>query len=81
MLDKTFPDVDREIVIEDPATKEQILINPKLIKQIYEKNAIELENMVKGIFRKGEVDLLELTTDKSFAFPLASFLSERVIAG
>ncbi len=81
LLDRTFPDVDREIVIEDPATGEQILINPRLIKSVYEKNALEMENMVKNIFRRSEVDLLELTTDKSFAFPLASFLGERVRIG
>jgi len=78
MLDKTFPEIDREIVIEDPITKEQILINPKMIKGIYEKSALEKERVVKGIFRKANIDLLELVTNKPFAFNLAGFLSERV---
>ncbi len=78
MLDKTFPEIDREIVIEDPITKEQILINPKMIKGIYEKSALEKERIVKGIFRKANIDLLELMTNKPFAFNLAGFLSERV---
>ena len=77
-LDKTFPEIDREIVIEDPASGEQILINPKMIKNIYEKSAFERERIVKDIFRKANIDLLELTTDKPFAFNLAGFLSERV---
>lgn len=80
-LDKTFPDVDREIVIEDPRTGEQILINPKKIRNIYEKRAFELEKEVKGIFKRSDVDLLELMTDKSFAFQLAEFLNERVKMG
>ena len=81
MLDKTFPDIDREIVIEDPATKEQILVNPKAIKEIYEKSALERERVVKGIFRKANIDMVELLTNKSFALDLAGFLSERAKMG
>lgn len=81
LLDKTFPDVDREITIEDPVTKQQVLINPKKVKKIYERNALEQENIVKRIFRKSGIDLLELMTDKPFAFSLAGFLGERVKLG
>jgi len=78
LLDKSFPDIDREIVIEDPLTKEQILINPKKVKGIYEKNALEREIVVKDIFRRADIDLLELMTHDSFASSLAGFLKERV---
>ncbi len=81
MLDKTFPEIDRELVIEDPITKEQVLINPKMIKQIYEKSALERDRVVKSIFRKANIDLLELMTNKTFAFDLAGFLSERANMG
>ncbi len=78
ILDLRLPDIDREIAIEDPTTGEQILINPKRVKGIYEKYAIQQENMVKEIFRKGNVDLLPLMTDNPFVYPLAEFLRERV---
>ena len=77
-LDLTLPDVDREIVIEDPASGQQLLINPKKAKRIYERYAFEQEKMVRGLFFKSNIDLLRLTTDKNFVFPLAMFLKERV---
>ena len=81
LLDKTFPDVDREIVIEDPATGEQMLINPKKIKGVYERNALEREKIVKSIFKRSNIDLLEIMTHQPFAFSLAGFLGERVKLG
>ncbi len=80
-IDKTLPKIDREVIIEDPVTKEQLLINPILAKRLYEKNAIEQTNIVKKIFTDAGVDFLELTTDKEFLFPLADFLKERVKKG
>ncbi|MDO8508501.1 MAG: DUF58 domain-containing protein [Nanoarchaeota archaeon] len=77
-LDKTLPDMDREIVIENPSTGEQILINPKKSKAIYEKYAIQQENFVKDVFRKANIDVLPLMTDIPFVYPLAEFLKERV---
>ncbi len=77
-LDKTLPEINREIVIEDPVTGEQILINPMKTKGIYEKYAIQQENIVKTMFRKSDIDLLQLITDYPFVFPLAEFLKERV---
>lgn len=78
-LDNTLPDIDREIVLEDPVSREQIAINPKLVRKIYEIKALERTDNVKRIFRKSNVDLLELTTSKSFALPLADFIKERVL--
>ena len=78
LLDKTFPNVDREIVIEDPVSGEQVLINPKKVREIYERNAFEKEKIVKNLFRKSDIDFLELMTHQPFAFSLAGFLGERV---
>jgi len=78
MLDKTLPNINKEIVIEDPATKQQLLVNPKVARKIYEKNALYKEQTIKDIFRRGNVDVLSLETDKPFFFDLASFLKMRV---
>jgi hypothetical protein len=59
-------------------TKEQILVNPRKVRGIYEKNAHEQEKIAKNLFKKSDIDLLELMTEKPFSFPLAQFLSERV---
>lgn len=77
-LDLALPDVDKEIVVEDPASGQQLLINPKKAGKIYERYALEQESMVRDVFRRSNIDLLKLTTDKNFVFPLAMFLKERV---
>jgi len=77
-LDKTLPDIKGEVIIEDPATKKQLIIDPKVVKKVYEKNTLEQENLVKKIFIDADIDLLSLTTDKSFAPYLAQFLKERI---
>jgi len=77
LLDKTLPDIDREIVIEDPSSGQQILINPKMIREIYETEVFEKDRLARDIFRRSNIDLLELTTDKPFSYSLAGFLAER----
>ena len=37
LLDITLPNVNKEIVVEDPLSGQQILINPSKVKEIYEK--------------------------------------------
>ncbi len=81
LLDKTFPNVGREVVIEDPESGEQVLINPKKVREIYERNALEKEKVVKDVFRKSNIDVLELMTHQPFAYTLAGFLGERAKMG
>ncbi len=76
-LDKTLPDISGELVVEDPVTKERLLINPRLARAGYEKHSAEQEHLVKEMFRKRDIDLLELMTDKPFVVSLATFLKER----
>jgi uncharacterized protein (DUF58 family) len=80
-LDITFPEIDKEIVIEDPQTGEKLLINPKIAKNIYERNAIEQLNLTKTIFRDLNIDFLELLTSESFSAEFATFLKERIGGG
>ena len=80
-LDKTLPKIKGEIVIEDPVTKQQMIIDPSIAGKKYEQIALEQENMVKKIFSNSNVDILELTTNKPFMLPLAEFLKERADNG
>ena len=77
-LDRTFPDLNREVIIEDPNTGERILVNPKIAKKIYEKNAAEKESLVKEIFENSNIDFLSLGTQEDFAPELAIYLKNRV---
>ncbi len=77
-LDVTLPEIEGEIVLENPSTSEQIIINPKIIKNSYERYVLEQEKIAKRIFEKSRVDYLNLITNKSFAPPLAMFLKKRM---
>ena len=77
-LDVTLPEIDGEVVLENPTTRQQIIINPHVAKRTYEKYASEQGKIVENIFKQSGVDYLDLTTDKSFTVPLAIFLKERL---
>jgi len=78
MLDITLPDVDEEVILENPMTGEQVIVNPKVAKKTYERYAWEQAKVVEEIFKKSEADYLDLITNKSFSIPLAMFLKERL---
>lgn len=80
-LDNHLPIIDKELVIENPETKEKLLINPKIAAKIYEENAFKQLSLVKKIFQNNNVDFLELSTEKSFAEEFAVFLKERISGG
>jgi uncharacterized protein (DUF58 family) len=78
LLDRKLPEVSREVLIESPETGEQILVNPKVAKEIYLQKNLQHDKIVREIFKSANIDLLELTTNKWFPLPLAEFLEERV---
>ncbi len=80
-LDKTLPSVNNEIIVEDPGTKQRILLNPGLVKNLYEKQVMLKDQLIKQDLKKINVDYLELVTDKKFAVPLAEFFMERLNRG
>jgi len=80
-LDMTLPDIEGEIVLENPQNHQQVIVNPKIARRVYEKYAYEQAKIVEGIFKKTEADYLDLYTDKFFPMPLALFLKERAEKG
>ena len=77
-LDITLPEIEGEIVLENPSTSGQVIINPRITKNAYEKYASEQEKIIKQIFEKSGVAYLDLITNKSFAPPLAVFLEGKM---
>jgi uncharacterized protein (DUF58 family) len=77
-LDLTLPEIEEEVVIENPVGNQQLIINPNVARKTYEAYASEQGKAVEEMFRKTKVDFLDLITDKSFVVPLAIFLKERV---
>lgn len=76
-LDLTFPNVDREVVLEDPNSGERLLVNPKVAKTLYEKNARKMEKKVRIGLRKANIDNVKIMTNKDFCPRLAMFLKRR----
>jgi len=77
-LDKTLPNIKGEFVVQNPVSKEQIVIDPSVARKKYEKYALQQEEIAKNILDKSGIDLLELTTDRPIAPNLAEFLKERM---
>ena len=80
-LDFTMPAVEGEVVLENPLTHEQIVVNPRVARAAYERYAYEQSKYVSEMFKKTEADFMDLVTTKSFAIPLALFLKERLEKG
>jgi len=76
-LDRVLPNISSEVVIEDPKTGQQLLMNPQVAREAYEKFSLEQEAKIKKICERHNVDFLELTTDRSFVSTLATFIKGR----
>lgn len=77
-LDITLPDIDGELMIQNPLTGEQMVINPKIARGSYERYAAEQAKAVEEMLTKSEADHLDLVTSESFPVPLALFLKRRI---
>lgn len=77
-VDVVMPDESAEVVIEDPATGQRLLMNPKLAKNYYDMYTKKQEENLRWMFKESGIDLLSLSTKDSFVFALAEFLKERI---
>ncbi len=80
-LDKTLPNMDGEIVLEDSLTGQQVLVNPKIARAVYERNVSLKDEKIRRVFEDSNVDFVELLTSKDFSIPLSQFLIERIRKG
>lgn len=77
-LDTTLPDFTSEVVIEDPQSGEQLLVNPRVAKRAYEELAKEQEDLVRQACLQNNIDLLEMNTSRPFVPTLSEFLKTRI---
>jgi len=78
MVDLQMPFVRGEIMLEDPTSKQQLLVNPVVARLPYGHVVLEHERSLNRIFKLANVDFVRLITKEYFALPLAKFLEERV---
>lgn len=77
-LDRALPMESTEVVLEDPVSHQQVLVNPKIYAAEYTLHARQQEEAVREMFKKSGIDLLQLFTSDTFFLPLAVFLKDRV---
>lgn len=80
-LDSHLPKMNKELVIENPETRERLLINPKTAARAYQENSLNQLNLVKEIFEDSNIDFVEMSTERKFAEDFSVFLKERIING
>jgi len=76
-LDEELPKTSQQILIQDPHSGRQMVVNSSLVAESYKKNAKKQKELIKNIFRMANIDLLELNTNEEFIIPLVSFLRTR----
>lgn len=77
--DRELPDGVGQVVIEDPYSKQSLLIEPELIREVYEDEMKKQENHVEEIFLKNRSDFLLLPTDQSFIKPILNLFMGRAM--
>ena len=76
-LDESLPDTPHQIVIQDPYTGEQMLIDSTLAAKRYKAQVLKQKAVMRKLFKDTNIDLLELNTSIQFVLPIVSFLRER----
>jgi uncharacterized protein (DUF58 family) len=76
-MDDILPNVKAQVVVQDPDTGEQLIIDPSLVSQRYNLNSGVQKKFVSQIFHYSRIDLKELSTNESFVLPIVSFLKSR----
>ncbi|MDO8517281.1 MAG: DUF58 domain-containing protein [Nanoarchaeota archaeon] len=77
-LDENLPNTKNQIVVNDPYSGEQLIVDPAIASELYRQNSLRQKNIVKELFKKSKIDLVELNSSSNFVVPLVSFLKSRV---
>lgn len=75
--DETMVSGVGQIVMGDPFSKREQIVNPSAIKEEYDEYVKKEEKDIEGKFMKSNADFIHLTTDKPFVKPIIEFLIRR----
>ncbi|NIO20650.1 MAG: DUF58 domain-containing protein [Candidatus Aenigmarchaeota archaeon] len=75
--DEKLPKDTGQIVIEDPYTDANVVLDPRMIAPAYERYVRREEEKVRKVFLGCNADFLKLSTSESFAKPLIEFFIKR----
>ena len=80
-LDRTLPDIKGEVVLEDPKSGEQIIVDPSVARRQYEEYTKRKDKEIKKLLENSRIDFKELSTKQNFSPEVASFLKRRAEEG
>lgn len=80
-IDIMMPDISGEFIVSDPKTGQQLLVDPKIAKRVYQQHAEEQEKKVKECLKDSGIDFINFYTDKPYVHDLINFLEGRVKRG
>jgi uncharacterized protein (DUF58 family) len=76
-IDRSIPKMSAQVVIEDPYTGQQLLIEPNKINTSYKRAASQQESEIKTLFIKNNSDFIITDTSKDFVKPLYDLFLKR----
>ncbi len=76
-LDNNLPKNAPQMVVQDPYSSNQMIVEPSLVADHYNAVVKKNKQILEDVFKKTDIDSVELVTDKSFVIPLVSFLKSR----
>ena len=80
-MDETLPKSNYQLVVQDPYSNKQMVVDPAIAAKQYEEYSLKRKQIVKEMFKTSNIDLLELHTNESFITPLVIFLKSRAKGG
>lgn len=75
--DKSLPESDSQVVLQDPYSGKEIIVRPNTLNEKYKKFVQKQEQYIKDSFQKADADFMQLSTDKSFIEPLTKLFMRR----
>jgi hypothetical protein len=80
-LDEELPDIVQSLVIQDPYSDSQMIVDTATAKNAYKQEVLKQKLMIKDLFRKTRIDFVDLNTQHSFVSPVIDFLKNRTTGG
>jgi uncharacterized protein (DUF58 family) len=74
--DRTLPTEVGQVVVVDPYSDQQLVIDPTTMKEEYERVVVDQDRTLVGTLKRYQVPVLRLSTDKSFVQPVMHYFKE-----
>tara|TARA_Y100000310_G_C20438822_1_gene695043 strand:- start:427 stop:876 length:450 start_codon:yes stop_codon:yes gene_type:complete len=76
-MDEFLPETSYQMSIQDPYSGRQMVVDTSLVREKFHLSASRQKGILKDIFKKSKIGILELNTHKNFSIPVATFLKSR----